>query len=377
MDIRLTEDQELLRASVQRLLRNEYSFEQRRKILDSDEGCSKRTWKSFSELGLLAAPFSEELGGLGEGSVANMVIMQEFGRHLVVEPYFETVVVSGGLIEEAASETQKSRWLTEIANGDAILALASIERHSRYDMANVSTAARRSGDGFVIDGVKTAVVAGGWADKFIVTARTAGEVRSREGVSMFVVDRSAAGLSLRSFRTLDGRRAAEVVLKEVKVPESALLGREGSALSALEACRDRAIAGLCAEAVGAMGELNAATLDYAKMRKQFGVSIGTFQVLQHRMVDMFIAHEEALSITQALTLALSLNRTDVPKLAAAAKVKISAASKMVGEQAVQIHGGMGMTDELNVGHYFKRICAINSQFGDSTTHVMRFAGLAA
>jgi len=307
MDIQFTEEQELLRSSVQRLLRDQYDFDARRKIVASEEGLSRKQWQAFAELGLLAAPFSEGVGGLGGGPLSTMIIMQEFGRHLVIEPFVETVVLAGGLIENAGSPAQREAYLPQIMAGESIWALAWAEGRSRYDLSNVSTTARRQGDSYVLSGTKAAVIAAPWADKLIVSARTSGEPRDRSGVSLFVVDRHSANLHLQGFKTIDGRRAAEVTLINVQVPASQLLGTEGEGVAALEACRDLAIGALCAEAVGAMAELNSATLEYSKTRKQFGSTIGSFQVLQHRMVDMFIAHQEALSLMQHLSLSLGAN----------------------------------------------------------------------
>ena len=373
MDIQLTEEQELLRSTIQRFLREQYDFDQRRKIVATDEGWSRRHWKSFAELGLCAAPFQESSGGLGGGSLATMIVMQEFGRNLVVEPYFETIVLAGGLIEDVASPEQRQEFLPKIMEGEAIWALAWAEGRSRYDFNNVTTTARRQGDKFVLSGTKAAVVGAPWADKLIVSARTSGGPRDRVGVSLFVVDRHSPNLHLQSFKTIDGRRAAELTLMDVEVPVSQVLGIEGEGVVALEACRDRAIAALCAEAVGAMSVLNSATLEYSKARKQFGVALGSFQVLQHRMVDMFIALEEAISLTQHLNLSLAAQEPNGSKLASGAKSKVGYAARFVAEQAVQLHGGMGMSDELNVGHYFKRISSINVQFGDPTYHLMRYA----
>ena len=372
MDIQFTEEQELLRSSVQRLLRDQYDFGARRKIVASEEGFGRKQWAEFAELGLLAAPFTEEVGGLGGGPLSTMIIMQEFGRHLVVEPFVETVVVAGGLIEQIGSDRQKQSFIPDIVAGTKIWALAWTERGSRFDPATVTTTARRDGSDYIVTGEKTAVIAAPWADYLIVSARTSGHRHDRGGVSLFVVDRHAANLHLQSFRTIDGRRAAEISLREVR---GQLLGKEGEGVRALESCRDRAIGALCAETVGAMAELNSATLEYSKTRKQFGTTIGSFQVLQHRMVDMFIAHQEALSLMQHLSLSLGAGEAGLPRLASGAKSKIGDAGKLVADHAVQLHGGMGMTDELNVGHYFKRISSINIQFGDPAYHVLRFAQL--
>ena len=374
MDIQYTEEQELLRSSVQRLLRDQYDFDARRKIVASEEGFSRKRWEAFAELGLLAAPFSEEVGGLGGGSLSTMIIMQEFGRHLVVEPFVETIVVAGNLIEQAGSEKQKRAFLPDIIAGKKIWALAWTEKASRFDLAKVTTTAHREGKDYVLTGEKSAVIAAPWADYLIVSARASGQRHDRGGVSLFVVDRRAANLHLQSFKTIDGRRAAQISLGGVR---GQLLGKEGEGVAALEACRDHAIGALCAEAVGAMGELNSVTLEYSKTRKQFGTTIGSFQVLQHRMVDMFIAHQEALSLMQHLNLGLSADDAGLSRLASGAKSKIGYAGRFIADQAVQLHGGMGMTDELNVGHFFKRISSINIQFGDPAYHVLRYAQLDA
>jgi alkylation response protein AidB-like acyl-CoA dehydrogenase len=373
MDIQLTEEQKLLRSSIQRLLRDQYDFGTRRKIVATDEGWSRKHWHAFAELGLCAAPFQESAGGLGGGPLATMIVMQEFGRSLVVEPFFETVVLAGGLIEAIGSQAQRDAFLPQIMAGESIWALAWAEGRSRYDFNNIATTARRQGEDFILSGTKAAVIGAPWADKLIVSARTSGGPRDRSGVSLFVVDRQSANLHLQSFKTIDGRRAAEVTLMNVTVSASQLLGPEGESVAALEACRDRAIAALCAEAVGAMSELNATTLEYSRTRKQFGVALGTFQVLQHRMVDMFIALEEALSLTQHLNLSLTAREPGGSKLASGAKTKVGHAARFIAEQAIQLHGGMGMSDELNVGHYFKRIVSINAQFGDPAYHLMRYA----
>jgi len=372
MDIQFTEEQELLRSSVQRLLRDQYGFDSRRKIIASEEGWSRQQWRAFAELGLLGAPFSEDAGGLGGGPLSTMIIMQEFGRHLVIEPFVETVVVVGGLIEQLGSSEQKQGFIPDIIAGAKSWALAWTEKGSRFDLANVATTARRDGRDYVLSGEKTAVIAAPWADYLIVSARTSGHRHDRGGVSLFAVDRHTANLDLQGFKTIDGRRAAEISLRDVRAE---LLGSEGQGVAALEACRDRVIGALCAEAVGAMAELNSATVEYSKTRKQFGAAIGSFQVLQHRMVDMFIAHQEALSLMQHLSLSLSAGEAGISRLASGAKSKIGYAGRFVADQAVQLHGGMGMTDELNIGHYFKRISSINIQFGDPAFHVLRFAQL--
>jgi alkylation response protein AidB-like acyl-CoA dehydrogenase len=375
MDVQFTEEQELLQSSVQRLLRDQYGFDARRKIMATDEGWSRKHWQAFAELGLCAAPFSEASGGLGGGPLATMIVMKEFGRNLVLEPYVETVVLAGGLIEDFGRPEQREAFLPDIMEGKSIWTLAWAEGRSRYDFNRVTTTARRRGEKLILNGAKSAVIGAPWADYLIVSARTSGATGDRDGVSLFVVDRRSAGIHLQDFRTIDGRRAAELTLKDVEIPASDMLGAEGEGVAALEACRNRAIAALCAEAVGAMTELNSATLEYSKTRKQFGVAIGSFQVLQHRMVDMLIALEESISLTQHLHLTLAAGEPHGTKLASGTKSKVGDAARFVAEQAVQLHGGMGMSDELNVGHYFKRIASINIQFGDPTYHLMRYAQL--
>jgi alkylation response protein AidB-like acyl-CoA dehydrogenase len=373
VDIQFTEEQEMLRSSVQRLLRDKYDFDTRRKIVASEEGWSRKHWQEFADLGLLASSFSEEFGGLGEGALATMIVMQEFGRNLVVEPFFETVVLAGGMVEDAGSAAQRQELLREIAAGKSIWALAWAEQGSRYDLNHVATKAQRRGDEYVLTGAKAAVIGAPWADKLLVSARTSGDQRDRDGVSLFIVDRRSAGIDLSSFKTIDGRRAAEISFRDVRVAADQMLGSEGGGVAILEACRDRAIAALCAEVIGAMSELNSATLEYAKARKQFGVALGSFQVLQHRMVDMFIALEESTSLMQHLNLTVAGKDARCSKLASGAKSKIGYAARFVGEQAVQLHGGMGMSDELNIGHYLKRITSINIQFGDPAYHLMEYA----
>jgi alkylation response protein AidB-like acyl-CoA dehydrogenase len=375
MDIQLTEEQELLRGSVQRLLRDHYDFDTRRRIVATEDGWSRKHWGDFAELGLLAAPFAEESGGLGGGPLATMIVMQEFGRHLVIEPFLETVVLAGGLIESTGNSEQKQEHLPDIMTGKSVWALAWAESGSRYDFSNVTATATRKAGHYILSGAKAAVIGAPWADRLIISARTSGDRNDRAGVSLFVVDPRSANLHLQSFKTIDGRRAAEMTLRDVRVPVGNLIGREGEGVAALEKCRDRAIAALCAEAVGAIGELNAATLEYTKTRKQFGVPLGAFQVLQHRMVDMFIAHQEAISLMQHLSLALADSESGASRLASGAKTKIGYAAKFVAEQAVQLHGGMGMSDELNIGHYLKRISSFNIQFGDPAYHLLRYAQL--
>ncbi len=376
MDFSFTEEQTLLRNSVQSLLADKYDFDTRRKIVKSAEGWSPPMWQQFAELGLLAAPFSEELGGLGGGSIETMILMEEFGRHLVVEPFVETVVLAGGFLREGGSPAQQEAHIPGIIDGETVWAFAYAEPQGRYNLADLVTTAKKDGEGYTINGYKAVVLGAPWAQKLIVTARTSGGQRDRDGVSIFIVDKNAPGVSTRDYPTVDGRRASEITFENVKVGADALIGAEGKGLPLVEKITDQAIAALSAEAVGCMGELNKATVEYCKTRKQFGVPIGKFQVLQHRMVDMFMAYEQSVSMTYMVNLKLDENEAERIKAAAGAKVQIGKAGRFVGQQAVQLHGGMGMTDELNVGHYFKRLTMIDTQFGNVDHQLKRYSTAA-
>ncbi|MFT6509371.1 MAG: pimeloyl-CoA dehydrogenase small subunit [Parvibaculaceae bacterium] len=376
MDFSFTEEQTLLRNMVQGFLQDKYDFETRRKIVSSDEGWRKDYWQEWAELGLLAAPFSEEQGGLGGGAIDTMVIMEEFGRALVVEPYMETVVLAGGFLREGASEAQQAAHIPGIVAGENVWAVAYAEPQGRYNLADLVTTAKADGDGFVLNGYKAVVLGGPWADKLIVTARTSGGQRDSDGVSVFIVDKSAAGVSARDYPTVDGRRASEITFENVKLGADALIGEAGKGLPLVEKVIDQGIGALCAEAVGGMKELNDATVEYCKTRKQFGVPIGKFQVLQHRMVDMFMSYEQSVSMTYMVNMKMDEGDVERTKAASGAKVQIGKAGRFVGQQAVQLHGGMGMTDELNVGHYFKRLTMMDTLFGNVDHHLKRFTNAA-
>ena len=376
MDFSFTEEQTLLRNSVQGLLAAKYDFDTRRKIVKSADGMSKDVWAQFAEMGLLAAPFSEEQGGFGGGAIETMIVLEEMGRNLVVEPYVETVVIAGGFLREGATADQQAAHIPGIVDGSTIWAFAYAEPQGRYNLADLVTTAKKDGAGYSISGYKAVVLGAPWAQKLIVTARTSGGQRDRDGVSVFIVDKNAAGVSTRDYPTVDGRRASEITFENVKVGADALIGAEGKGLALVEKITDQAIAALSAEAVGCMGELNKATVEYCKTRKQFGVPIGKFQVLQHRMVDMFMAYEQSVSMTYMVNLKLEENEAERIKAAAGAKVQIGKAGRFVGQQAVQLHGGMGMTDELNVGHYFKRLTMIDTQFGNVDHQLKRYSNAA-
>lgn len=376
MDFSFTEEQTLLRNTVQSLLSDKYDFDTRRKVAKSADGWRPEIWAQFAELGLLAAPFSEEMGGLGGGAIETMIVMEEFGRHLVIEPYVETVVIAGGFLREGGSAAQQEAHIPGIVGGETVWAFAYAEPQGRYNLADLTTTAKKDGSGYVINGYKAVVLGAPWAQKLIVTARTSGGQRDRDGVSVFIVDKSAAGVSTRDYPTVDGRRASEITFENVKVDADALIGAEGKGLPLVEKITDQAIAALSAEAIGCMKELNTATVEYCKTRKQFGVPIGKFQVLQHRMVDMFMAYEQSVSMTYMVNLKLDEGDAERTKAAAGAKVQIGKAGRFVGQQAVQLHGGMGMTDELNVGHYFKRLTMIDTQFGNIDYQLKRYSEAA-
>ena len=375
MDFSFTEEQTLLRNMVQGFLQDKYDFETRRKIVASDEGWSKDFWQEWAELGLLAAPFSEEQGGLGGGAIDTMVIMEEFGRALVVEPYMETVVLAGGFLREGASEAQQAAHIPGIVAGENVWAVAYAEPQGRYNLADLVTTAKADGEGFVLNGYKAVVLGGPWADKLIVTARTSGGQRDSDGVSVFIVDKSAAGVSARDYPTVDGRRASEITFENVKLGADALIGEAGKGLPLVEKVIDQGIGALCAEAVGGMKELNDATVEYCKTRKQFGVPIGKFQVLQHRMVDMFMSYEQTKSLLVRAMCSLAEENEDAEKSILALKVMVGRAGKHIGGEAIQLHGGMGITDELDVGHYVKRLMMINALFGDADYQQQKFSAL--
>ena len=374
MDFRISEEQTALQDSLKRYLAKDYSFEKRRELLRAPEGFSRDAWRQYAEFGVLALPFPEDAGGLGGSAVDTMVVMEAFGPALVLEPYLATVVLAGGLVRDAGSGGQKQSLLPAVAEGRLLLAFAHGEPGVRYDLDHVATTARADGEGWVLDGAKAVVLHGAAADRLIVSARSAGGARDAKGISLFIVERDAPGVSVRGYPTQDGSPAADIVLESVRVPKDALLGARDQALPAIERAVDYANAALCAEAVGIMAALNAATLEYLKTRKQFGVPIGKFQALQHRMVDMTIAAEQARSMMYlAAVRADSADAGERRRALAAAKAFIGQAARFVGQQAVQLHGGMGVTDELIVSHWFKRLTAIDLTFGDADHQLARFS----
>jgi len=375
MDFSFTEEQSMLRDTVASYLADHYSFDQRRALLAKEPGWSPAVWKAFAEeLGILGAPFSEELGGLGGGAVENMIVMQEMGKALVVEPYLATVVIGGGFLKHSGHADAEA-LIARIIAGEAIFAFAYAEPQGRYNLADLRTTAKKEAGGYVLNGQKAVVIGAPYATHLIVTARTAGAQRDAQGVSVFIVETSAAGVTRRDYPTVDGFRASEIVFENVKVGAEALVGPEGHGLPLIEKVVDEAITATCAEACGVLSKLHEGTLEYTRQRKQFGQPISAFQVLQHRMVDMFIHVEQALSMTYMATIKLTDDK-ERTKAAAAAKVQIGKACKFVGQNAIQLHGGMGMTDEMAIGHYFKRATMIESAFGATDHHLARYEFLS-
>jgi alkylation response protein AidB-like acyl-CoA dehydrogenase len=378
MDFSFSEEQQLLRDSMARFVANEYGFEERKKIIASEKGWSPAVWAQLAEMGLLGVPFAEAHGGFGGSMVDVMVVMQELGRGLVVEPYLSTVVLGGGLVNLAGSAAQKQDILPRVAAGKWLLAAAYGESQSRYDLHDVATTAKRDGGGFLLNGKKSVVLHGASADTLVVSARTAGGQRDRQGITLFLVDAKARGVSLSDARTVDGLRAADVGLDGVNVGAEAVLGAVDGGFATLEAGADLGAAALCAEAVGVIETLNAATLEYLKTRQQFGQPIGRFQALQHRAVDMLIHAEQTKSMAcVAAVKSQSADPVERRRAVSAAKSLVGRAGRAVAKEAVQMHGGMGVTNELPAAHYAKRLTMIDFWLGDSDWHTERFATAAA
>jgi hypothetical protein len=376
MDFNFTDEQNMLRDSIAKFVASAYDFDKRKEIVKSAEGWRKENWAAFAEMGLFMAPIPEAYGGLGGGAVDVLVVMEEFGKGLVVEPYVPTVVLGAGALIEAGSEDQKAEHLSAIAGGERVIAFAQAEPKSRWSLTDVATTAKKDGVGYVLNGHKAVVIGAPQADHLLLTARTGGGQREAAGVSLFLVPKATKGISTRDYPTVDGFRASEVYFENVAVGAEHLVGGEGGASPVVEKIVDAAIAALSAEAIGCMKLTHESTLDYARSRKQFGVPIASFQVLQHRMVDMFMAYEQSVSMAYMAALKLDSPTPERARAAAAAKVQIGRAGRFIGQNAVQIHGGMGVTEEMKVGHYFKRLTMIDSQFGNVDHHLKRFTALS-
>jgi alkylation response protein AidB-like acyl-CoA dehydrogenase len=374
MEFNYSEEQLALQDTLQRFISRDYDFDKRRGFSASPLGFSAEAWSQYAELGLLALPFPEELGGLGGNAVDIMVVMEQFGHGLLLEPFLSTVVTCGELLRDAASEALKQKLVPQIAAGKLKLSLAAYEAAGRYDLNYVTCSAQQSGGNWRLSGRKTVVLDGASADYFLVSARSSGKAGDRDGISLFLVPRDAKGLTIAAYPTQSGARAADLLLENVSVGVDAVIGEPGRALGLIERAVDRAVAALCAEAVGIINALNQATLNYLKTRKQFGVAIGTFQALKHKMADMLIAAEQARSMAIiAAVHADSEDAADRHRAVSAAKAYIGQAGRLVGQHAVQMHGGMGVVDELIVSHYFKRLTMIDLSLGDADYHLASFS----
>jgi alkylation response protein AidB-like acyl-CoA dehydrogenase len=374
MDFSYTPEQIALQDTLQRFIGRDYGFDRRREIAASALGFSAAAWAQYADLGLLSLPFREEFGGLGGNAIDIMLVMQLVGRGLLLEPFMSSIVMCGGLIQDAAPEPMRRTLLPRIGAGAIKLALAGYEGSGRYDLSQVACSAARSGGGWRLSGRKTVVLDAPSADYFLVSARSGGKADEAQGISLFLVERGSAGVALFTYPTQSGGRAADLRLDDVTLGTDALIGAAGAGLAIIERAVDKGIAALCAEAVGIIAALNEATLDYLKTRKQFGVPIGKFQALQHRMADMLIAAEQARSMAIiAAVHADSENPAERRRAISGAKAYIGQAARLVGQQAVQLHGAMGVVDEVIVSHYFKRLTMIDLSLGNVDFHLARFS----
>lgn len=376
MDFSFTEEQTLLQESVSRFMQNDYGFEARQKNASTEQGFSAENWQTFAELGWLGVPFSEADGGFGGGAIETALMSEQFGRGLLIEPFLATVILAGGAIKHGGSEEQKSQYLPGIIDGSKHAALAFVEPQARFNIADITTTATADGDGYVLNGYKAVVLNGPQADFFVVSARTSGEQRDEDGVSLFVMDAATAGISRRDYPTVDAFRASEITFENVKIGADSLVGEAGKGLPILQQAIDDGVLSVGAEAVGCMEVLYKDTVEYCKQREQFGQPIGKFQVLQHRMVDMFMEHEQSKSLMFMAAMRMAEGYgAEAQKAVSAFKVQVGKSGKFVGQNAVQLHGGMGMTEELNIGHYFKRLTIIDTLFGNVDFHLQRFGAL--
>jgi len=375
MDFTFNDEQTLIQSQVEQFIQKDYEWETRQSLIKSDTGFSATHWKTFAELGWLGISLSEEVGGFGGSAIETMIIMEEFGKGLVLEPFLETVVMCASLIDTVGSEEQKQEILAGLSEGDLQMALAYAEPQSRFNLADVMTEAKLEGENYILNGFKSVVMNGPNAHKLIVSARTSGNQRDKKGISLFLIDANATGLSTRDYQTVDNRRASEVTLENISVNQSALIGTLDEGFVILDESIDRAILAISAEAIGAMEVLYKTTVEYSKTREQFGTPIGKFQVLQHRMVDMFMEYEQCKSLLYMATMKHNESADDAKKSISGLKYQVGNAAKFIGQQAVQLHGGMGVTDELNVGHYFKRLTTIGTIFGNSDYHLKKYTTL--
>ncbi|MDB5652035.1 MAG: pimeloyl-CoA dehydrogenase small subunit [Hyphomicrobiales bacterium] len=370
MDFALSEEQQMMQDGLARLLQKSCPFERRAAIMQSSKGWSKEVWRQYAEMGLLALPFDESLGGLGGSPVETMIVMEQIGRSLALEPYFATVILAGGVLRRAASAQQNERVTSKVIDGQWTLALAHDEAQAQGDYARVDTRATRDGMEWIIDGEKSFALNGDSADAIIVSARVDGQPNDQHGLGLFLVTPNDLGVHVRKYSLHDGRRAASVSLSGVRVEATNVIGAPGDAFALLEAVRQDALAGICAEAVGAMSVLHEMTVDYLKHRRQFGVAIGSFQALQHRAADMYIALEQARSMAMYATMMISdADDASRARAVAAAKVQIGRSGRFIGEQAIQLFGGIGVAMEFKAGHCFKKLTVLDRLMGDADQHL--------
>ncbi len=375
MDFTFNEEQTLIQDQVDQFIQKEYDWETRQSLSNSDLGFGDDNWQKFAELGWLGISTSEDCGGFGGSAIESMLIMEAFGKGLVVEPFLETIIMCGGLLDEHGTDHQKSSILESAIEGNMHLAMAYAEPQSRFNLSDVVTEAKEDGDSFVLNGYKSVVMNGPSANKLIVSARTSGAQLDENGITLFLIDGDAEGLNKTNYKTVDGRRASDLTIENVKVTKDDIIGQINDGFMLLDSSIDRAILAISAEAVGAMEVLYKTTVEYTKTREQFGTSIGKFQVLQHRMVDMFMEYEQCKSLLYMATMKQEEGSTDSKKAISGLKYQVGKAGKFIGQQAVQLHGGMGVTDELNVGHYFKRLTTIGTIFGNTDYHLKKYSSL--
>ena len=375
MDFTFNEEQSLIQDQVDQFVQKEYDWETRQALSNSDLGFGIDNWKKFAELGWLGISVSEDNGGYGGTAIESMLIMEAFGKGLVVEPFLETVIMSASLIDDHGSDQQKSSVLEPAIAGEMQLALAYAEPQSRFNLSDLVTEAKLDGDNYILNGYKSVVMNGPSADKFIISARTSGTQLDENGISLFLVDSDSTGLDKTDYKTVDGRRASDLSIENVSVPKDNLIGQQDKGFEILDSAIDKAILAISAEAVGAMEVLYKTTVEYTKTREQFGTAIGKFQVLQHRMVDMFMEYEQCKSLLYMATMKHEEGSPDAKKAISGLKYQVGKAGKFIGQQAVQLHGGMGVTDELNVGHYFKRLTTVGTIFGNTDYHLKKYTSL--
>jgi alkylation response protein AidB-like acyl-CoA dehydrogenase len=376
MDLTVSEEQSMLADSIEKFIENDYDFETRQKIAASELGFSQDLWQTYAELGWTAVPFDEVDGGLGGGPVETMLMMEQFGRGLLVEPFLANIILAGGVLRRLASSEQKAQWLAGIIAGETHAALAFAEPQARFDINDIATTATADGDGYLLNGSKSLVLNGGNADLLIIPARTDGAQSDENGITFFAVAANSAGIEIESYKTVDGLQAAEIVLQNVSVPATSVLGKIGEGYATLQQVIDEATLAVCAEAVGIIRTMHDKTVEYAKIRVQFGVPIGSFQALQHRLVETLMECEQSRSLLLWSAMVNDSGDADAKKSIHALKHQVGTAGINVAKEAVQIHGGMGVTWELDIAHFFKRLTAIDLLFGNAGYHLDKYVELS-